>query len=715
METNNGHEGKISRRALLGRAGAAGIALTVSGLAGSAMLAGAAPGGSTVTHAVYGAGEGEECCCRTPVWYNVKEEGALGDGTTDDAAAINALLTAIGSAEAVIYFPGGTYRLASNVSFGDKLSLIVDRGAILLPDASRTVAITGSLQAGLYRIFSGDGVIAGPIQATALYPQWWGAKGNGANDDTAAINSAIRCASDAGGGKVFLAAGMYLLESPQGSNNALIVPMSNVDFEGDGDTTVLKVADDLNLGRRNGWNVIFPPESTTAYTVNNASFRHFKVDCNGIRNLEESTKSHKNAAVGVLYGSNLTVDGVTVVQNAGRQCFTFGRNINPHTVANLVVQNCCVDTVGAAVAGNTLQNDHSVVYAAADVCVVANNRLSNPIGGQGGSTAFEIHSSNMVMSDNVVINFTTGVNIVATVTDQVNSLYTNNIFTGMHNGLAFYAKTGFLMDQITVHGNQFETIGIATPVINIDSNVETAKSIVIAENTIRCVATDVSQRMAGVRVGRVERAEIRDNRFYRLVGRAVEIGTILDNVLALIIEGNEIVDCCRTTNVSYKKAIDLNSLAQIRLLRIRDNWVENTSVAPMQNAINGNAPLGYAEIKGNTVINVPGEVSWDDVSVIGTLLVEHVGSATPEQAVRASVSSRWIDRTNGDTYVKKDGGSTRSGWRLERYAGAAPSTGVYVRGDIVYDTNPSAGGKVGWICTASGSPGTFKPFGAIDA
>lgn len=45
---------------------------------------------------------------------------------------------------------------------------------------------------------------------------------------------------------------------------------------------------------------------------------------------------------------------------------------------------------------------------------------------------------------------------------------------------------------------------------------------------------------------------------------------------------------------------------------------------------------------------------------------------------------------------------------------AAPTTGTAARGTIVYNTAPSAGGKLGWVCTASGSPGTWKPFGAID-
>ena len=35
--------------------------------------------------------------------------------------------------------------------------------------------------------------------------------------------------------------------------------------------------------------------------------------------------------------------------------------------------------------------------------------------------------------------------------------------------------------------------------------------------------------------------------------------------------------------------------------------------------------------------------------------------------------------------------------------------------DIVYDESPAAGGTLGWVCTAGGTPGTWKTFGAISA
>lgn len=44
-----------------------------------------------------------------------------------------------------------------------------------------------------------------------------------------------------------------------------------------------------------------------------------------------------------------------------------------------------------------------------------------------------------------------------------------------------------------------------------------------------------------------------------------------------------------------------------------------------------------------------------------------------------------------------------------------PTTGTWVRGDIIFSRVVNAGGKVGWSCVTGGTPGTWKPFGVIDA
>lgn len=46
---------------------------------------------------------------------------------------------------------------------------------------------------------------------------------------------------------------------------------------------------------------------------------------------------------------------------------------------------------------------------------------------------------------------------------------------------------------------------------------------------------------------------------------------------------------------------------------------------------------------------------------------------------------------------------------------AAPSAGSWTAGDVVWNTAPAAAGRIGWVCVTSGSPGTWKAWGPIDA
>jgi hypothetical protein len=80
----------------------------------------------------------------------------------------------------------------------------------------------------------------------------------------------------------------------------------------------------------------------------------------------------------------------------------------------------------------------------------------------------------------------------------------------------------------------------------------------------------------------------------------------------------------------------------------------------------------------------------------------------------------WVN-TDGATEWEAFGNvaQTQSGFSWETTkiwrGSAAPVSGTWTIGDIVLDSAPSASGKIGWVCTVSGTPGTWKTWGAIDA
>jgi len=64
-------------------------------------------------------------------------------------------------------------------------------------------------------------------------------------------------------------------------------------------------------------------------------------------------------------------------------------------------------------------------------------------------------------------------------------------------------------------------------------------------------------------------------------------------------------------------------------------------------------------------------------------------------------------------YAVKNSGTAYGSALVRRLGTAAPTTGTYQQGDIFYNSAPTSGGYIGWVCTVGGTPGTWKTFGLI--
>jgi hypothetical protein len=58
-------------------------------------------------------------------------------------------------------------------------------------------------------------------------------------------------------------------------------------------------------------------------------------------------------------------------------------------------------------------------------------------------------------------------------------------------------------------------------------------------------------------------------------------------------------------------------------------------------------------------------------------------------------------------------GAVKFDGRTQRYAKTFPTLGIHNIGDIVWNSEPKTSSYVGWICTKSGNPGVWEPFGKI--
>ncbi|MBR7092934.1 MAG: right-handed parallel beta-helix repeat-containing protein [Clostridia bacterium] len=158
-------------KGLLSVAAAVGLCLAC------ASVAGAAPQKATAFNAAYA--------------VNVKDYGAVGDGTTDDVEAIQKAIRAATQTEeeGSIFFPAGTYRLADSLSFEPFLEVVFDTGAKLMVE--KNLNIRAQIVAGDQILFEGKGNIVGTAANDSGNPVWFGAKGDGVTDDTLAFERTI--------------------------------------------------------------------------------------------------------------------------------------------------------------------------------------------------------------------------------------------------------------------------------------------------------------------------------------------------------------------------------------------------------------------------------------------------------------------------------------------------------------------------------------------
>ncbi len=104
--------------------------------------------------------------------------------------SLNAAVSDIGVKYSTLVISSAT-SITSNLKIPDNISIMMlISGSI--NQGKHSLSIHGPFQAGLHNCFSGGGAVTfGNQSVTEVYPQWWGAKGNGTHDDTTAIQAAI--------------------------------------------------------------------------------------------------------------------------------------------------------------------------------------------------------------------------------------------------------------------------------------------------------------------------------------------------------------------------------------------------------------------------------------------------------------------------------------------------------------------------------------------
>ena len=94
-----------------------------------------------------------------------------------------------------------------------------------------------------------------------------------------------------------------------------------------------------------------------------------------------------------------------------------------------------------------------------------------------------------------------------------------------------------------------------------------------------------------------------------------------------------------------------------------------------------------------------------DNLAISFFVRQNAGSTDPSQIVKVTALRAY---TNGFLPIP-------ASYNFQEFRTAVPTTGTWKRGDIVWNSQPAAGGASGWVCTTAGTPGTWKAMANLAA
>ena len=136
------------------------------------------------------------------------DHGAAGDGEVDDTPAFERALQQIGDRDTTLEIPRGRF-LVDGLTFPAHVTLrFRDGGRLVIPQGGR-LRIEGTIDAGIRQVFEVGGRVEGRIGNRYVYPQWFGARGDGEHNDAPAIQLAADLAADSLGHTLFLPEGEY--------------------------------------------------------------------------------------------------------------------------------------------------------------------------------------------------------------------------------------------------------------------------------------------------------------------------------------------------------------------------------------------------------------------------------------------------------------------------------------------------------------------------
>ncbi|WP_159732675.1 hypothetical protein [Sphingobacterium sp. 18053] len=546
-----------------------------------------------------------------------------------------------------------------------------------------------------------------------VFPEYFGAKGDGLTDDSTAIIKANRYAVKSKSTVFEFLPKTYSIGKFSTPNNILFVMISNLTVNGNG--AILKLQDHVLDTAAANVKFIYAEGP-----INNFKVFNLTLDFNGLNNFVQGVKMNFCIAIGCFFNSDgIIISGNTILNNPARQSLLFGDGVQGKFANNILITDNVFKNFGNAISGNNSQDDHSVIYLCGENPIVTNNSFINerdfiaerlmPL-----STAVELHSSASVVTGNIIKNFKQAFVIAAMNENQKSSIYANNVCNTIGRLAEVWSRNNSVLDDILIADN-IVSQSYYLPLIDAYTNTFTPVGKIVIENNIventRERSTSLSNPSFYFK--NVKNVIIRNNQLKKIPGGLGLFNGSSEIDITVDVSNNSFTDCGNTDHTAAYMSHRgfLFNLGKYKEVRFNGNSFYKTEInkSYIDYMFQSDSAVDVLHVKENMSLNT-NDIQIHSTAEYSEIVIKHAGSLDPRTIhLRASFGSSITDISSNVKWEKIGGSQSWNGWRKITYASNEPANGSYVAGDLVYNNSVTAvNPELGWICITSGIPGVWR-------